>query len=138
MELLTGPNLFGAVGVFKTEKHNIYWSGDGGYGAHFEEIGKRFGPFDWGFMECGQYNERWHAIHMYPEETAQASIDAQVKQAIAVHWAGFALALHHWQDPIERFVASANEKGQEIITPKIGEIIRMDEDKDYDPWWDLS
>ncbi len=57
--------------VFKSANHAIYWSGDGGYGEHFKEIGERLGPFDWGFMECGQYNERWHQIHMYPEDRHQ-------------------------------------------------------------------
>ena len=46
-------------------------------------------------MECGQYNEKWHQIHMYQEEAVQASIDAGVKKALPVHWAGFPLALHH-------------------------------------------
>ncbi|MGB0369425.1 MAG: MBL fold metallo-hydrolase, partial [Flavobacteriales bacterium] len=45
---------------FKTENLNVYWSGDGGYGEHFKEIGKRLGPFDHAFMENGQYNELWH------------------------------------------------------------------------------
>ena len=55
-------------------------------------------------MECGQYNENWHQIHMYPEETVQAAIDAGVKNAMPVHWGGFALAQHHWKDPVQRFV----------------------------------
>ena len=28
-------------------------------------------------MECGQYDPRWSAIHMLPEETVQAHIDVQ-------------------------------------------------------------
>ncbi len=43
--------------VIKGENHNLYFSGDGGYGPHFEEIGEKEGPFDLAFMECGQYNE---------------------------------------------------------------------------------
>ncbi|MFT5513257.1 MAG: L-ascorbate metabolism protein UlaG (beta-lactamase superfamily) [Bacteroidia bacterium] len=44
--------------VFRTETDNIWFSGDGGYGDHFKEVGKRLGPFDFAFMECGQYNEK--------------------------------------------------------------------------------
>ena len=62
--------------VFKTETESIYFSGDGGYGKHFKEVGEKLGPFDFGIMECGQYNEQWHQIHMYPEEAIQAAIDA--------------------------------------------------------------
>ena len=42
-------------------------------------------PFDFGVMECGQYNENWHPIHMYPEESVQAALDAHVKCALPVH-----------------------------------------------------
>lgn len=120
--------------VFKSAEHNIYWSGDGGYGDHFKEIGERLGPFDWGFMECGQYNALWHAIHMYPEEAIQAAKDSGVKVAIPVHWAGFALAMHTWTDPIERFVNHADDEGQKIATPRLGEIVALGEDKN-EAWW---
>lgn len=122
--------------VFLTDSHRIYWSGDGGYDEHFKEVGKRFGPFDWGFMECGQYNHRWHAIHMYPEEAVQAAIDAGVKHAVPVHWGGFALALHTWQDPIERFTAEAKRVEVGYSTPGLGEIIRMGEEPGHSGWWE--
>ena len=40
--------------AFENKNENIWFSGDGGYGQHFKEVGKRLGPFDFGFMECGQ------------------------------------------------------------------------------------
>ena len=119
--------------VMKSEMHNLYWSGDGGYGAHFKEVGDKFGPFDFGFMECGQYNENWHEIHMYPEETVQAALDAQVKKAMAVHWCGFALAQHHWQDPIKRFLAAATKQGLQMSTPELGELITRKTETKF--WW---
>lgn len=120
--------------VFKTTEHNIYWSGDSGYDEHFKEVGEQLGPFDWGFMECGQYNEYWHQIHMYPEEAVQASIDAGVKVSIPVHWGGFPLSLHTWQDPIERFTEEAQEKEQAISTPEIGEVVVLGEEP-RNTWW---
>ncbi len=120
--------------AIKSHDENIYFSGDGGYGAHFKEVGERLGPFDFGMMECGQYNELWHQIHMYPEESIQAMIDAKVKKSMAVHWAGFALAMHHWKEPIERFVKTAKEKEQTILTPRIGELIVYKNDQS-DEWW---
>ena len=36
--------------VFKTEKENIWFSGDSGYGMHFKLVGEQLGPFDFGFM----------------------------------------------------------------------------------------
>ena len=121
--------------VIKSLKHKIYWSGDGGYGGHFQDVGERFGPFDWGFMECGQYNERWHQIHLYPEEAVKAAQDAKVKKAIPVHWGAFSLALHHWKDPISRFVSEANKVDQDYLTPKPGEIIDMDSNH-TEHWWE--
>lgn len=120
--------------VFKTEKENIYWSGDGGYGKHFKEVGEKLGPFDIGFMECGQYNANWHLIHMYPEEAVQAAIDAGVKKAVAVHWAGFALAQHVWKDPITRFTEAAEGK-LDVNTPQIGELFNTS-DVITDKWWE--
>ncbi len=121
--------------VFRTANENLYFSGDGGYGKHFKEVGERLGPFDFGWIECGQYNENWHLIHMYPEEAVQAAIDARVAKAMAVHWGGFSLAQHNWTDPIKRFVTKAAETQLPIITPRIGAPI--DYEMDYnEPWWE--
>jgi L-ascorbate metabolism protein UlaG (beta-lactamase superfamily) len=120
--------------TFKTENHNIYWSGDGGYGEHFKEIGKRLGPFDHAFMENGQYNELWRQIHLHPEESIQAALDVNAKVATPVHWSGFALALHPWKEPIERFTAEAKNKNLVVSTPEIGEIITFGEKRTHD-WW---
>jgi len=121
--------------VFQTAKHRIFWSGDGGYGEHFKEIGQKFGPFDWAFMECGQYNENWHQIHLFPEESVQAAIDAGAQISIPVHWGGFSLAHHTWQDPVKRFVDEARKQKHRICTPRIGQIIRMGEEAPQEDWW---
>lgn len=121
--------------AIKSEVHNLYWSGDGGYGPHFKEIGERLGPFDLGFMECGQYNELWHQIHMYPEEAVWAAMDTICKTAMPVHWAGFTLALHHWQEPVNRFVVEAEKKNQPILIPQIGEVVDLRDTPPLLPWW---
>ena len=121
--------------VFKAGNHSIYWSGDGGYGPHFKEIGEKLGPFDWGFMECGQYNENWHAIHMYPEEAVQAALDAKVKVATPVHWGGFSLAMHSWKDPIKRFYNEAKKQNLKMISPEIGEVVEVTDAATSKTWW---
>ncbi|MCP4520466.1 MAG: hypothetical protein GY827_02025 [Cytophagales bacterium] len=123
--------------VFKTASESIYFSGDGGYGKHFKEIGERLGPFDFGFMECGQYNEKWHLIHMFPEESVQAAIDTHTKKIMPVHWAGFALAMHTWTDPVIRFIETSQKENIPFITPKIGELVSF-EDNTYqnNQWWE--
>lgn len=84
------------------QKTKIFFSGDSGYAPHFKEIGDKYGPFDLTLMECGQYDPRWSAIHMLPEETVQAHIDVQGELLLPIHWGAFTLALHEWSDPIER------------------------------------
>ena len=121
--------------VIEYADHKIYWSGDGGYGSHFEEVGKKFGPFDIGFMECGQYSEYWHQIHMYPEEAVRAAADAKVKIAIPVHWGGFNLSLHPWKEPVQRFAGEARNLNQQILTPELGKVIIPDSDSTGN-WWD--
>lgn len=122
--------------VIKGKSQNIYFSGDGGYGPHFKEIGTKYGPFDFAMMECGQYNEKWHDIHMMPEETAQATADINTKMMMPIHWGSFTLALHSWTDPVERVSKKLKELNQEFIIPKVGESIWLEEIKVEDSeWW---
>jgi L-ascorbate metabolism protein UlaG (beta-lactamase superfamily) len=112
--------------AIRTESENIWFSGDGGYGGHFREIGKRLGPFDFAMMECGQYCDDWPQIHMFPNESAQAAIDANVKVAMPVHWGGFTLSYQHaWFDPVEDFVREAKARSLQYITPAIGELFEI-------------
>lgn len=122
--------------VVKGTKENIYFSGDGGYGPHFKEIGERYGPFDLAFIECGQYNEKWSQIHMMPEESAQAGIDLKADVIMPIHWGAFTLALHSWKDPIERIKIKANELNISVATPRIGELLPVGSLKERTTeWW---
>ncbi|WP_419212885.1 MBL fold metallo-hydrolase [Maribacter sp. X9] len=122
--------------ILRTDKENIFFSGDSGYGTHFEEIGNKYGPFDFAMMECGQYNELWKEIHMMPEETAQASVDVRAKRMMPIHWAAFKLAMHPWTEPVERVSVKAKEIGVDMITPKIGQLIYVQENDDLsEKWW---
>lgn len=121
--------------VFKTKNESVYWSGDGGYGKHFKTIGEKLGPFDIAFMECGQYNENWHQIHLHPEESVQAAIDAKAQKIVPVHWAGFKLALHSWKEPAERFVKEAELKNIPVLTPKIGVVVSFTEKYENELWY---
>lgn len=121
--------------VFKTKKENIWFSGDGGYGSHFKDIGAKLGPFDFAFMENGQYNKNWHLIHMYPEESILAMHEAKAAKCIPVHWAGFALAQHSWTEPVERFLLAAETKQVIVSVPRLGELCRLSEIKS-DKWWE--
>ena len=120
--------------VFETPTEKIYFSGDGGYGEHFKEVGKKMGPFDIGFMECGQYNENWHDIHMYPEETVKASIDAKVNSVVPVHWGAFALSQHPWDESVNRFAKEAEQTDITPNYPKLGQCYTIKQ-VNNERWW---
>ncbi|WP_284239305.1 MBL fold metallo-hydrolase [Paenibacillus glycanilyticus] len=111
--------------IIHGQEARIFFSGDSGYGPHFKEIGNKYGPFDLTLMECGQYDTRWAAIHMLPEETVQAHLDVKGSLMIPIHWGGFKLALHDWRDPAERAVKAAHASNVRIATPRIGEPVTI-------------
>ncbi len=121
--------------ALKTDQENIWFSGDGGYSHHFKEIGDRLGPFDLGMMECGQYCVDWAQIHMFPEESVQAALDAKVKTAMPIHWAGFNLSYQHaWHEPAHEFIKHAQQKQLHYITPNLGQI--FDYQSITHNWWE--
>lgn len=117
----------------------LYISGDGGYDAHFKEIGKKYGPFDMALIEGGQYDDRWSWVHMTPEEAVQANLDVKAENMTLMHWGAFTLAYHGWTEPIERAVIEAERVEVDLIAPKIGETVLLDGDLSIPPslWWDL-
>lgn len=120
--------------VIKSDKYNLFFSGDSGYHKEFKEIGEKYGPFDLTLMECGQYNEAWSQIHMMPEETVQAHIDVKGKILMPIHWGAFKLSIHPWYEPIERAMKAADKERIAVISPKIGEVLDMTDPKNIE-WW---
>ncbi|QDO95731.1 hypothetical protein FNB79_13640 [Formosa sediminum] len=122
--------------VIKSNNDNIFFSGDSGYGPHFKTIGDKYGPFDFAMIECGQYNTLWHEIHMYPEETAQAAIDVKAKHMMPIHWGAFKLAMHSWTEPVERLEEAAKTLQLDVITPRIGAPILLENTtENTQKWW---
>lgn len=123
--------------AFITPGRRIYVSGDGGYGSYFRHIGEALGPFDLAVMENGQYNERWARIHLMPEEAAQAAVDVGAKAVLSMHNGKFALSRHPWAEPYQRLSAASIGKPYRLLTPKIGEAVRIGDDrKTFSAWWE--
>jgi L-ascorbate metabolism protein UlaG (beta-lactamase superfamily) len=147
---LTPSRHFSGRGIFNTDttlwggwvilgkNMRLYTSGDGGYGPHFKEIGKKYGPFDITLIEGGQYDKRWANIHMIPEQSVQANLDVNGKNMMLMHWGSFTLAYHGWKEPIERALMEAEKLEVNLITPKIGQTVLLDSDLNisYSTWWD--
>lgn len=123
--------------LFLYRGYKIYHSGDGGYDRHFRALRERYGDVDTVFVECGQYNEKWHGIHMFPEESVEACMDLHAGMAIPIHWGTYCLSDHSWNEPIVRFRRMAEEKGlptrvlrrNAAITMKIKNMQRSEEIK---------
>lgn len=109
--------------LIKNKDYCIYDSGDGGFTDYFKIIQKKYGNIDLAIMECGQYNERWHTIHMFPEECVEASFMLKAKLTIPVHYGAYVLSDHAWNEPIIRFKRRANEVGISYKVPNINEIL---------------
>ncbi|MCH3949815.1 MAG: MBL fold metallo-hydrolase [Acidaminococcus sp.] len=123
--------------AFVTDKHKVYYSGDGGYGKHFKEIGRRFGGFDLAILENGQFNERWAKIHMMPKETAQAGVDVKAKAIMPVHNSKFTLSRHAWDTPLKELSKAVVGKPYRFLTPEIGEVLNLDDTTQvFSHWWE--
>ncbi|XP_044533471.1 N-acyl-phosphatidylethanolamine-hydrolyzing phospholipase D [Gracilinanus agilis] len=87
--------------------------GDTGYCTAFEEIGKRFGPFDLAAIPIGAYEPRWFMKyqHVDPEEAVRIHIDVQAKKSIGIHWGTFALANEYYLDPPMKLKESLERYG---------------------------
>lgn len=144
--------------VLELGEKRLFLGGDSGYGPHFAQIGQTYGPFDLVFLECGQYGIHWPFIHMFPEQTYQAALDLGAKVLMPVHWGKFSLAMHSWDEPVRRLkafaevavadgtVASGTMEGGDVVsgpadgpvlvTPRIGEVVRLGGPYPSDPWWE--
>jgi L-ascorbate metabolism protein UlaG (beta-lactamase superfamily) len=123
--------------ILKTPTHNVFLGGDSGYDSHFKEIGNKYGPFDMAILESGQYNTMWPFIHMMPEETVQAAVDLKAKKLLPVHWGKFRLAMHPWNEPIKRVLNKAQQLNIQVTTPKIGEVLTLNDPFSGSNWWEI-
>lgn len=123
--------------ILKTASYNLYLGGDSGYDKHFKEIGEKYGPFDIAILESGQYNTAWPLIHMMPEQTVQAALDLKAKILLPVHWGKFTLAMHPWNEPVQRVLKAAESNNLKVTTPMIGEQVILDEIYPDKNWWNF-
>lgn len=121
--------------IMKGSNQKYFFSGDSGYGDHFKQIGSKYGPFDLTFMENGQYNPMWTAVHMLPSHTVKAQRDLKSKRMVPMHWGMFTLSTHTWFDPVQSLGREAKKFNLELIVPKLGEIISVSPSINIENWW---
>ena len=73
---------------------------------------------------------------MMPEQSVQAAQDLRVKRMQPIHWGSFVLSSHSWTDPVERASAKAEELGQPLVAPQIGQTLSVgDQPVVRASWW---
>jgi L-ascorbate metabolism protein UlaG (beta-lactamase superfamily) len=122
--------------LLRSGNERIFYSGDTGDGPGFREIGTRLGPIDIALMENGAYDSYWPTVHMTPEETVQAFQDLGARTLYLVHNSTFDLAFHGWRDPLERVASLAQQRGLDLATPEIGEILTLGNPRENRKWWE--
>lgn len=136
---LTSNKTLWASFLFESGRYRVFYSGDSGYGPHFNKIAHDFGPVNWAILEDGQYGPDWKYIHMSPEEVLKAARDLQAKAMLPVHAGRFALSRHAWDEPYRKLAAAvlaAEEETPFLATPVMGQPIALDEVPDFSPWWE--
>lgn len=122
--------------VLESPTRRMLFSGDTGYGPHFNELAQRFGGFDLAALDMGQYDPRWPYIHMTPEEAAQAAVDLRAKTLLTAHIGRFSIARHAWNEPFARISAASRDRAYRLATPLIGEpLFVADTTQRFAAWW---
>ena len=124
--------------VIQTGNYKLFYSGDSGYGPHFKQIGKQYGPFDLALLECGQYSPNWPWTHLWLGQAAQAAVDLQARLLQPIHWAKFVEANHPWNEPIEKLLPVAEKLHVQVNVPRIGEPYTLGDEPKQAVWWDFN
>ena len=134
--LKSNSTLWGGLYI-ESGQRRVYYTGDGGYYEVFSEVRNRLGAPELMIAECGQYDSAWAKIHMTPEQTVQAAMDAGAAWLIPVHWGSFCICNHAWDDSIRRVIAAAEEAGVRLAAPEIGQTVDCDALSDCtNSWWE--
>jgi len=72
---------------------------------------------------------------MMPDEVVQAGIDLNASAILPIHNSKFELALHHWDEPLERTSTYGFERNLTVATPLIGQNHIVGEQVPTEPWW---
>ncbi len=109
-----------AAFVLRGARHTVLYGADSGMWPGYATIGAEYGPFDLTMLEVGAFNELWKDIHLGPDGAMEAFAMAGGGVMMPIHWGLFDLALHGWQEPIERVRALAAERGIQLFSPEPG------------------
>jgi L-ascorbate metabolism protein UlaG (beta-lactamase superfamily) len=93
--------------VIESRQSLVYFAADTAFGSHFAAIRERFGAPRLALLPIGAYEPRWmmQAVHMNPEEAAQAHAILEAATSIAIHHGTFQLGDEAIDTPAKRLAA---------------------------------
>ena len=129
----TNKTLWGNFLIEYKDK-KILFACDTGYGNIYKELGEKYGPIDFTFINIGAYDFRpmfeKSVYHANPEEALNIAQDLKSKKVIGMHWGTVVLSLEPIMEPPVRFKANAEKYGykkEDAILFKIGEVQKLED-----------
>lgn len=103
--------------VLETNRGNIYFAGDTGYGDFIEKIKERYEKFLVGLVPIGAYKPEWFMapVHISPEEAVKIHTELKIETSIAIHFGTFKLA-DDGQNEARDFIKRITSKS---ISPRV-------------------
>ena len=104
----------------------IHFCGDTAYHSLFKEIGRKYGPFDYGLVPIGAYRPQpmKNGAHATPEEAVKLGRDLRANKLIPIHWGSIILSQVPPFEAPERFLKAGLEAGYDELSlckMKVGE-----------------
>lgn len=116
---------------------NVFYSGDTGYGPHFQEIARRFSPIRVALLPIAPFrpaqpgdatHEYRRVIHMGPDDAVQAHRDLKTPISIAAHFRVFQLGFDGFHDAVDGLGVSLKDQNLEpsaFVVPMFGQTISI-------------
>lgn len=115
--------------IIESQKGQIYFAGDTGYGQFFKDIKKRFDNIVLSFLPIGAYEPRWFMkpAHINPQEAVQGHIDLGSKHSVGIHFGTFQLTDEGRDEPILALKKALEGKDISFLIPDFGKAYSLEE-----------
>jgi L-ascorbate metabolism protein UlaG (beta-lactamase superfamily) len=107
---------------------HVYFAGDTGWGGHFAEIARRFGPMRAALLPIGAYLPRWFMkfAHISPAEAVDAHLTLGAQLSIGMHFGTFRLSDEAERQPVVDLEEALAERGRpSVLVAKHGQGIEV-------------
>ena len=96
--------------VLRSGSGAVYFAGDTGFGRHFEEIARQYGPIRLACLPIGAFRPVWFMspVHISPAEAVKAHEALGASTSLAMHFGTFALGDDGQTEPVEELTRVLN------------------------------